>query len=63
MRALSYDQILEKIGQGGMGEVYRARDTKLLEIYENFILTPKVCSFIGKIARNEYQVPIPDERV
>ena len=25
----SYQQVTAKIGEGGMGEVYRARDTKL----------------------------------
>ena len=28
-RSLSHYQVLDKLGEGGMGEVYLARDTKL----------------------------------
>lgn len=43
---LSNYRILSKIGAGGMGEVYRARDTRL-----NREVAIKVCSGSGKLDR------------
>jgi tetratricopeptide (TPR) repeat protein len=53
-QSLAHYEILDKIGQGGMGEVYRARDNRLGRFVAVKLLTRDSCSnpaFIERFAR------------
>src|SRR5215510_7054112 len=50
-QTLAHYQILEKIGVGGMGEVYRARDTKLGREVAIKILAPELAHDAERVAR------------
>ena len=50
-RTVSHYSILEKIGAGGMGEVYRARDTELKRDIALKVLPPGVASDEERLAR------------
>ena len=50
-RRLGYYQLSARIGTGGMGEVYRARDTKLNRDVAIKVLLPAVANDPGRLAR------------
>jgi serine/threonine protein kinase len=52
-RKLAHYEIIEKIGAGGMGEVYRARDTKLDRDVALKTLAPDVATIAEQRRRFE----------
>ncbi len=52
-RTLSHYEVLEKIGSGGMGEVFRARDTRLGRDVAIKVLSAEVASDANRLRRFE----------
>ena len=51
-KTISHYKVLEKIGEGGMGELYRATDTKLNRDVALKILPQRFASLASKASRN-----------
>ncbi len=57
-RTLAHYQVIEKLGQGGMGEVYRARDTKLARDVAIKVLPEALSQDRERLARFEREAQL-----
>ena len=59
---LAHYEILEKVGSGGMGDVYRARDKKLHRDVAIKVLSEKLASNPERLARFEREAGCSESR-
>ena len=52
-------EVVATLGRGGMGEVYRARDTKLHRDVALKVLPDSFCHRLGSLARFQREAQIP----
>lgn len=62
-RRVAHYQIVEKLGEGGMGVVYKARDTRLGRFIAVKVLPPEKVADLGRKARSETNLSHRRERV